>query len=97
MTKEQSCVQRILSKKLEPGQKPTDQDLAIEYSDCQEKKSAMSLQSLKIKFGSVQAAYSFIQPKLTASLDTQFGEDPSKQGMFASYFLVKGDDINGRE
>ena len=42
MTKEQSCVQGILSKKLEPGQKPTEQDLAIAYSVCKEKKSAMA-------------------------------------------------------
>jgi len=97
MTKEQSCVQGILSKKLEPGQKPTDQDLAIAYSECQEKKSAMVLQSLKLKFACIKAASSLRQPYLTASLDTQFVQDPSKQGKFASYFLLKGDEINGRE
>ena len=34
---------------------------------------------------------------LTASLDGDFVPDPEKQGKFASYFLLKGDEINGRE
>ena len=94
MTKEQSCVQGILSKKLEPGQKPTEQDLAIAYSECQEKKSAMALKSLKLKFACIKVA-SLRQPYLTASLDTQFVQDQSKQGKFDSYFLLQGDEING--
>ena len=32
---------------------------------------------------------------MTASLDTNFIPDPHKQGKFASYFLLKGDDVNG--
>ena len=76
MTKEQSCDQGILSKKLEPCQKPTDQDMAIAYSEWQEKKSAMALQSLKLKFARIKAASSLRQPYLTASLHTQFVQDP---------------------
>ncbi len=33
---------------------------------------------------------------LSASLDTDFVPDHKKQGKFASYFLLKGDEINGR-
>ena len=31
------CVQQILSKKLGKGEKPSDQDLAIAFSECREK------------------------------------------------------------
>ena len=62
MTKEQSGVQGILSKKLEPGQKPTDQDLAIAYSEGKEKKTATALQSVKLKFACIKAASSLRQP-----------------------------------
>lgn len=92
-----SCVQGILSKKLEPGEKPTDQDLAIAFSECREKKSSMALQSIKLKLATLKIGSLIKQPYLTASLDTDFIQDANKQGKFASYFLLKGDEINGRE
>jgi hypothetical protein len=96
MSAQDSCVSSILSEKLQPGQKPTDQDLAIAFSECREKRSSMALETLKIKLATIKAA-ALKQPYLTASLDTEFVQDPSKQGKFASYFLLKGDEINGRE
>lgn len=96
MSEEQSCVQSILSKKLSPGETATNQDLAIAYSECRQKKSAMAIESLKLKLACIKVA-SLKPPYLTASLDTEFVQDPSKQGKFASYFLLKGDEINGRE
>ena len=96
VSKEEGCVQGILSKKLSPGQKPTDQDLAIAFSECREKRSSMAVQSIKLKLASAKAN-TLKQPYLTASLDTDFVADPEKQGKFASYFLLKGDEINGRE
>ena len=95
VSKENSCVQSILSKKLGPEEKPTDQDLAIAFSECREKQASMALQNLKVKLATMK-----IPTKtryLTASLDTDFVPDPQKQGHFASYFLLKGDEINGRE
>lgn len=88
------CVQSILSKKLSPGEKATDQDLAIAHSECRERKASLALQNLKIKLATLKI------PKtryLTASLDDTFVSDPTKQAKFASYFLLKGDSINGRE
>lgn len=41
------CVQRILSNKLDKGEKPTDQDLAIAFSECRAKKGIA--ESLKTK------------------------------------------------
>ena len=57
----------------------------------------MALQSLKLKFACIKAASSLRQPYLTASLDSQFVQDPSKHGKLASYCLLKVDEINGRE
>lgn len=98
-TKEESCVQRILSKKLAPGETASKQDIAIAFSECSEKKASMSLQNLKLKLASARISDVLApkQPFLTASLDTDFVPDPQKQGKFASYFLLKGDEINGRE
>lgn len=92
-----NCVQSILSKKLSPGEKPTDQDLAIAFSECSEKKASMALQNLKVKLATAKITAVLKQPFLTASLDNSFVPDPQKQGHFASYFLLKGDEINGRE
>ena len=95
VSKEESCVQGILSKKLSPGEKPSKQDLAIAFSECREKKASMALQILKIKLATMKIP---IKTRyLTASLDESFVPDPQKQGHFASYFLLKGDEINGRE
>jgi hypothetical protein len=96
VTKQEGCVQTLLSKKLAPGQKPDKQDLAIAFSECAEKTASLALQHIKIKLASMRIS-SLRQPYLTASLDTQFIPDPEKQGKFASYFLLKGDEINGRE
>lgn len=97
VSKEESCVQSILSKKLSPGQNASEQDLAIAFSECREKQASMSLQNLKLKLASAKVVSALKQPFLTASLDTNFVPDPEKQGKFASYFLLKGDEINGRE
>ncbi len=94
---EQECVQNLLSKKLGPGQKASDQDLAIVHSECREKKASMALQNLKLKLASAKITAALKQPFLFASLDNSFVPDPEKQGHFASYFLLKGDEINGRE
>jgi hypothetical protein len=91
------CVSNILSKKLGPGEKASDQDLAIAHSECQEKKASMALQNLKIKLASHRITNLFKPRYLTASLDTDFVSDPEKQGKYASYFLLKGDEVNGRE
>ena len=91
------CVSKILSKKLGPGEKPSDQDLAIAFSECREKKASMALQNLKIKLATMKIS-NILKPRyLTASLDSDFIPDPEKQGKFASYFLLKGDEVNGRE
>lgn len=101
VTKLEECVQNILSKKLGPGQKATDQDLAIVHSECRDKQASMSLQNLKLKLASAKISNILRQqPYLTASLNTEFIPDPVKQGAegnFASYFLLQGDTINGRE
>ncbi len=95
--KQDSCVSSIISKKLSPGETPSDQDLAIAFSECQEKKASMALQNLKIKFANMKIT-NLLKPRyLTASLDSNFIPDPEKQGKFASYFLLKGDEVNGRE
>lgn len=94
-TKEQSCVQSILSKKLSPGETATKQDQAIAFSECREKQASYALQNLKIKLAILKIPQK--TRYLTASLDTDFVADPQKQGKFASYFLLKGDEINGRE
>ena len=39
---EADCVSRILSEKLGPGEEPTDQDLAIAFSECRKSKSGKS-------------------------------------------------------
>ncbi len=53
-----------------------------------------ALQILSVKL----ASYKIPQQRyLTASLDSEFIADPQKQGHHASYFLLKGDEINGRE
>ncbi len=96
MGSEDKCVQNILSKKLSPGEKPSKQDLAIAFSECRDKTASMALQNLKLKLANAKAS-ALKQPFLTASLDTDFVPNPSKQGKFASYFLLKGDEINGRE
>jgi len=90
-----SCVSNILSKKLGPGEKPTDQDLAIAFSECKEKQASNALQNLKVKLASMKIPTK--NRYLTASLDDEFVPDPDKQGKFASYFLLKGDEVNGRE
>ena len=95
-SKEQTCVQSILSKKLSTGEKASDQDLAISHSECREKQASYALQNLKVKLASLKIPSSRTR-YLTASLDTNFVPDPEKQGKFASYFLLKGDEINGRE
>jgi len=102
---ENSCVQSILSKKLSPGQTASKQDLAIAFSECRDKQASMSLQNLKLKLASARISYTLQrpqqqqQPYLTASLNTEFIPDPVKQaeGNYASYFLLQGDTINGRE
>ncbi len=95
-SQQESCVQAILSKKLTPGETATDQDIAIAFSECKEKQASMALQNLKIKLANIKLAN--LKPKyLTASLDTSFVPDAEKVGNFASYFLLKGDEINGRE
>jgi len=94
-SKQESCVQNILSKKLSPGQTASKQDLAIAFSECREKKASYALQNLKVKLATLKIP---IKTRyLTASLDESFIPDPQKQGHFASYFLLKGDEINGRE
>ena len=95
MSAQDSCVSNILSKKLGPGEKPTDQDLAIAFSECKEKKASSALQIIKIKLASMKIPQK--NRYLTASLDSSFIPDPEKQGKFASYFLLKGDEVNGRE
>jgi len=44
---EADCVSRILSEKLGPGEEPTDQDLAIAFSECRKQKSSKANSSLK--------------------------------------------------
>ncbi len=95
MSSQDSCVSSILSKKLSPGEKPSDQDLAIAFSECSEKKASFALQNIKIKLASLKIPLK--NRYLTASLDSSFIPDPKKQGKFASYFLLKGDEVNGRE
>ena len=96
VSQQESCVSNILSKKLSPGEKATKQDQAIAFSECREKGASLALSSLKIKLANAKA--STLKTRfLTASLDTEFVADPTKQGKFASYFLLKGDEINGRE
>lgn len=97
-SREESCVESILSKKLSPGETASKQDLAIAFSECREKRASMSLRNIKLKMASAKISATLgKQPFLTASLDTEFVPDPEKQGRFASYFLLKGDEINGRE
>ena len=95
-SQQESCVQGILSKKLGPGETATDQDIAIAFSECRDKQASMALQNLKIKLAN-QKLSRLKQPYLTASLDDSFVQDPEKQGKYASYFLLKGDEVNGRE
>lgn len=98
MTAEQECVSNILSKKLGPGEKPTDQDLAIAFSECRDKQASYAIQNLTIKLANMKIAN--LKPRvryLTASLNSEFIPEPEKQGHFASYFLLAGDQINGRE
>lgn len=97
VTKEEGCVQTILSKKLSPGETASKQDIAIAFSECREKQASMSLQNVTIKLATAKITTLLKQPFLTASLDNSFVPDPEKQGHFASYFLLKGDEINGRE
>lgn len=98
VTKEEGCVQTILSKKLSPGETATKQDIAIAFSECRDRKASTALQHLKLKLANAKTVSALKQPFLTASLDTDFvPDDPQKQGKFASYFLLKGDEINGRE
>lgn len=92
-----SCVSSILSKKLSPGDKPTDQDLAIAHSECRDKTAQMALQNITIKIANMRISQLLKPRYLTASLDENFVQDPEKQGKFASYFLLKGDEVNGRE
>lgn len=96
VSEQESCVQAILSKKLKPGESPSKQDLAIAFSECKEKSAALAVESIKLKLAIAKAS-TLKQPFLTASLDTEFVPNPEKQGKFASYFLLKGDEINGRE
>jgi len=98
-SKQESCVQNILSKKLSPGQTASKQDLAITFSECRDKQASMSLQNLKLKLASAKISNILRHPYLTASLNTEFVPDPIKQaeGNYASYFLLQGDTINGRE
>lgn len=96
VSKEEGCVQSILSKKLSPGEKASDQDLAIAFSECREKRASHAVSMIKLKLANAKAS-ALKQPFLTASLDADFVPDPKKQGKFASYFLLKGDEINGRE
>ena len=59
--------------------------------------SQIALQNLTIKLASMRIT-NLLKPRyLTASLDSEFIADPEKQGKFASYFLLKGDEVNGRE
>ena len=95
MSSQDSCVSSILSKKLSPGEKPSEQDLAIAFSECREKKASNALQNIKIKLAMLKIPIK--NRYLTASLDESFVQNPEKQGHFASYFLLKGDEINGRE
>jgi hypothetical protein len=94
-SKEESCVQSILSKKLSPGETASKQDIAIAFSECSEKKASLAFENLKIKLATLKIPLK--SRYLTASLDTEFVSNPEKQGKFASYFLLKGDEINGRE
>lgn len=95
VTKEESCVQSILREKLSPGQTASKQDLAIAYSECREKSASMAVKNISIKLATnkIPTKSSF----LTASLDDNFIPNPEKKGKFASYFLLKGDEVNGRE
>ncbi len=94
-TKLESCVQQILSKKLSPGQKAGDQDIAIAFSECRERQASIAIKNIGVILATKKIPTK--QPFLTASLDTEFVPDLQKQGKFASYFLLKGDEINGRE
>ena len=96
VSEQESCVQAILSKKLKPGETASKQDLAIAFSECKEKGASLAVESIKLKLA-ISKASTLKQPFLTASLDTEFVPNPEKQGKFASYFLLKGDEINGRE
>lgn len=96
MSMDNSCVQSILSKKLQPGEKAKDEDIAIAFSECRDKSASMAVDIVKIKLATSKVT-KLKQPYLTASLDTEFVSNPEKQGKFASYFLLKGDEINGRE
>lgn len=97
VTQQESCVQSILSKKLGPGETASDQDIAIAFSECRERGASLAVESIKLKLASAKVSAALKQPFLTASLDTDFVPDPNRQGKFASYFLLKGDEINGRE
>ena len=96
-SQQESCVQAILSKKLQPGETATDQDIAIAFSECKEKQASMALQNLKLKFANMRISQLLKPRYLTASLDDSFVQDPERQGKYASYFLLKGDEVNGRE
>lgn len=91
----EQCIQNILSEKLSPGETASKQDLAIAFSECGEKQAQIAIQDMTVKLASMKIPTK--QPFLTASLDTDFIPNPDKQGKFASYFLLKGDEINGRE
>lgn len=95
-SEQESCVSNILSKKLSKGEKATKQDEAIAFSECREKGASQAVQFIKLKLATAKVS-ALKQPFLTASLDTDFIPSPKKQGKFASYFLLKGDEINGRE
>lgn len=64
---------------------------------CKYKQASLSLDTIKLKLACEKIIFKLKQPYLTASLDTSFIPDPEKQEHHASYFLLKGDEINGRE
>jgi len=97
-----TCVQKILSKKLSPGEKPSKQDLAIAFSECENKQASLAIKNITVKLASLKIARVLQKNRyLTASLNTEFIPDKIQEaqgeGTYASYFLLQGDTINGRE
>lgn len=100
------CVQRLLSKKLNKGEKPSKQDLAIVHSECEKIGSKNKIAQLNIHTKLLSAKLQSIKiGKLLESkkniikegqLVNDFEVEPEKKSKHASYFLIK-DDTNGND
>ena len=67
VSKEEGCVQRILSKKLSPGETASKQDIAIAFSECRERGASMAVDRIKVKLASNKVGSSLKQPFLFVS------------------------------